>query len=48
MAYKRVTAEDRVLIYRWRQEGLGIREVARRAQGVRAQGVKPVFLSTDA
>jgi len=30
MAYKRVTAEDRVLIYRWRQEGLGIREVARR------------------
>ena len=30
MAYKRVTAADRALIYRWRQEGFGIREVARR------------------
>jgi len=30
MNYKRVTAEERALIHRWRQEGLGIREVARR------------------
>ena len=30
MAYKRVTAEERVLIHRWRQEGLAVREVARR------------------
>ena len=30
MAYKRVTREERNLIYRWRQEGLGPREAARR------------------
>jgi len=30
MAYKRVTKEERSLIYRWRQEGLGVREAARR------------------
>ena len=30
MAYKRVTKEERRLIYRWRQEGLGLREAARR------------------
>ena len=30
MAYKRVTKEERRLIYRWRQEGRGLREVARR------------------
>jgi IS30 family transposase len=32
MAYKRVTAEERVLIHRWRQEGLAVREVARRLE----------------
>jgi IS30 family transposase len=30
MAYKRVTGEERRLIYRWRQEGHGPREMARR------------------
>lgn len=30
MAYKRVTKEERSLIYRWSQEGLGLRETARR------------------
>lgn len=30
MAYKRVTREERTFIYRWRQEGLGLREIARR------------------
>jgi IS30 family transposase len=30
MAYKRVTEEERRLIYRWRQEGHGPREMARR------------------
>lgn len=30
MAYKRVTEEERTFIYRWRQEGQGMREVARR------------------
>ena len=30
MAYKRVTEEERWLIYRWQQEGAGVREVARR------------------
>ena len=30
MAYKRVTQEERRLIHRWRQEGHGLREVARR------------------
>ena len=30
MAYKRVTKEERSLIYRWRQEGFGLRETARR------------------
>ena len=30
MAYKRVTKEERRFIYRWRQEGLGLREVGRR------------------
>lgn len=30
MAYKRVTEEERRLIYRWRREGIGIREIARR------------------
>ena len=30
MAYKRVTEEERSLIYRWRQEGHGPREMARR------------------
>jgi IS30 family transposase len=30
MAYKRVTAEERALIYRWRKEGLTQRETARR------------------
>jgi IS30 family transposase len=30
MAYKRVTEEERWLIYRWRQAGTGLREVARR------------------
>ena len=30
MAYKRMTKEERSLIYRWRQEGLGMREAARR------------------
>jgi len=30
MTYKRVTKEERSLIYRWRQEGFGMRESARR------------------
>jgi len=30
MAYKRVTKEERSLIYRWSQEGSGLRETARR------------------
>jgi len=30
MAYKRVTEEERWLIYRWRQDGVAVREVARR------------------
>ena len=30
MTYKRVTQEERSLIYRWRREGSGVREVARR------------------
>jgi IS30 family transposase len=30
MAYKRVTEEERWFIYRWQQEGAGVREVARR------------------
>lgn len=30
MAYKRVTGEERRLIYRWCREGCGIREIARR------------------
>jgi IS30 family transposase len=30
MAYKRVTAEERALIYRWRKEGRAQREIARR------------------
>ena len=30
MAYKRVTGEERTLIYRWRREGYGVREIARR------------------
>jgi IS30 family transposase len=30
MAYKRVTREERRLIYRWRREGCGVREAARR------------------
>ena len=30
MAYKRVTAGERTLIHRWKQEGCGIRETARR------------------
>ena len=30
MAYKRVTKEERTLIYRWRQEGESLREVGRR------------------
>ncbi len=30
MAYKRVTEEERRLIYRWQQEGAGVREAARR------------------
>lgn len=30
MAYKRVTKEERRLIHRWRQEGLGPREIGRR------------------
>lgn len=30
MAYKRVTAEERTLIYRWRKEGVAVREIARR------------------
>ena len=30
MAYKRVTEEERRLIHRWRQEGHGLREMARR------------------
>jgi IS30 family transposase len=30
MAYKRVTKEERSLIHRWRQEGFGLRESARR------------------
>lgn len=30
MTYKRVTGEERRLIYRWRQEGYGMREIARR------------------
>ncbi len=31
-AYQRVTAEERTLIYRWRQEGRGTREIARRLE----------------
>jgi transposase, IS30 family len=30
MTYKRVTAGERTLIHRWKQEGCGIREIARR------------------
>lgn len=30
MAYKRVTGEERRLVYRWRRVGCGVREVARR------------------
>jgi len=30
MAYTRVTEEERKLIYRWRQDGIGLREIARR------------------
>ena len=30
MAYKRVTKEERSLIYEWRQDGFGLRETARR------------------
>ncbi len=30
MAYKRVTGEERRLIWRWRQEGIGLREMGRR------------------
>ena len=30
MTYKRVTAAERTLIHRWKQEGRGIRETARR------------------
>ena len=30
MAYRRVTAEERTLIYRWRKRGLALREIARR------------------
>jgi len=30
MAYKRVTKEERRLVYRWRQEGEGVTEIARR------------------
>lgn len=30
MTYKRVTEEERRLIYRWRQEKIGLREIARR------------------
>jgi transposase, IS30 family len=30
MAYKRLTAEERSLIYRWRKEGEALREIARR------------------
>ena len=28
MAYKRMTKEDRIYIYRWRQEGYGLREIS--------------------
>lgn len=30
MSYTRMTKEERTLIYRWRQEGVGINEMARR------------------
>jgi IS30 family transposase len=32
MAYKRVTMEERTHIYRWKQEGFGLREISRRLQ----------------
>jgi IS30 family transposase len=32
LSYKRVTQEERKCIHRWRQEGLGLREVARRLE----------------
>ena len=46
MSYKRVTEEERKCIHRWRQEGLGLREVGRRLRRAASSIIREIQRNT--